>query len=270
MKLHHMPSSLILAGVTLLVAGCETISPTESMTELPPRSDLLITATGTQQQVGGGEASYTVSLQNTSLSQVDAITLVSRLPNHYRVVQAEGAMHNGASNSLTWEVPSLTGEGTLAVQYRVVGLDGGSSCQVISAQSDISNQWASTEYCTEWIGHPALLLEMADSRDPVLIEGNTQFTVSVTNQGTARDYNVVIRMEFQPGLIPVNVSGAGRGNIQGRFVQMSPIPSLEPGQTVEWIVDAMGVARGDNRTQVALTSQALTEPVEEEESTRVF
>jgi uncharacterized repeat protein (TIGR01451 family) len=139
---------------------------------------------------------------------------------------------------------------------------GASSAEGVSAQA---------EACTLWKGHPALLIEVVDTVDPLLPGESTTYIIQVKNQGTAPDHNVGITVRFPASISPTAVSGVTAGKIDGKVVTFPPVAQLEPKQVVEWRVEAKAdVTAGDSRLKVEMRSDLLKSPVVEEESTHVY
>ena len=111
---------------------------------------------------------------------------------------------------------------------------------------------------------------MIDTEDPIPQGANEVYRIMVTNQGSSVDRDIQIEALMPDGM--EFVSGAGPTNAQadGQWVRFEPLPSLEPGASVMYTVTTKANTPGDVRFGVRLTSQHLTEPVEETEATRIF
>ncbi len=118
----------------------------------------------------------------------------------------------------------------------------------------------------------ALLLEVVDSNDPVQLGQTTTYTIAVKNQGSGLDRNIRIVATLPEGM--QYVSGEGptqvQGQPQGQRVTFGALAQLQPNQVATWKLNARANNPGDVRFRVEMTSEALTAPVNEEESTRLF
>src|SRR5690606_1347953 len=128
----------------------------------------------------------------------------------------------------------------------------------------------SAEACTLWEGMPAILLEVIDTEDGLLVGDPTTYIVRVTNQGSANDTNVVIPMDFPEGIQPRSASGATRGTVEGQSVTFEPYPTFAPNQTLEYRVAPRAAGEGDNRINTSLTSDGFEDAILEIESTTVY
>jgi uncharacterized repeat protein (TIGR01451 family) len=123
---------------------------------------------------------------------------------------------------------------------------------------------------TLWKGMPAVLLEVVDTEDPVMIGDETTYDIKVTNQGTSPDRNVQITARFPDNLKALTASGATAGTVEGATVTFEPYDELGPKESISYKIRAKGVNEGDARVKVFLTSDLLKKPVPEEESTHVY
>ncbi len=121
-----------------------------------------------------------------------------------------------------------------------------------------------------WKGQAAILIEVVDTPDPILVGEQTTYTIRVTNQGTADDRNIKIVANFAKQIDPVSAAGATAGTVSGKNVTFAPVATLAPKQSVQWTITAKGASTGDHRLKVEMTSELLTSAVTEEESTHVY
>ena len=102
----------------------------------------------------------------------------------------------------------------------VRGLQGGTYCNQVSAASAAYGLSDSDEACTEWKGYPALLIEVIDTEDPLLVGEETTYVIQITNQGTAADTNVALEVQLPAGLSLVSAAGDTQGTIAGNNVSL--------------------------------------------------
>lgn len=240
------------AGITVRVPGIE------------------VEKTGTSQQFAGKRADYEITVRNAGETTLRNVSVVDTLPAEYRLVSAGGGSYNEQARTITWNISSLAAGAERTFNITVVNITGGSFTNTVTATVSEDNLTDTANKVTVWEGYPGLLLELIDTVDPILVGDNTTYVVRVTNQGTANDYNIRIRVRMPAELDAVSVSGDSRGTIDGKNIDFAPISTLRPGQVVEFRVEAVGVREGDGRTQALLTSSLLEEPVTSTESTQVY
>lgn len=121
-----------------------------------------------------------------------------------------------------------------------------------------------------------LRLLIVDTDDPIAIGDDELYTIQVKNQGGAEATNVQVAINLPPEFTMVSATGPQGANARpqageqpGIFV-FEPIPTLAPGQTVEWRVIARGEQATDARVGARLSADQLSRPVIANESTRIF
>jgi len=119
---------------------------------------------------------------------------------------------------------------------------------------------------------PALRLECVDTTDPVRIDGTSAYTIKVTNTGTGPDTNISLGATVPPELQYVGQGAGGTTQIQanGNKLKFGTVPTLAAGASATWTVEVKAVRAGDARFGIEMTSDSLTKPVDESESTRVI
>ncbi|OGV69033.1 MAG: hypothetical protein A3K19_06260 [Lentisphaerae bacterium RIFOXYB12_FULL_65_16] len=141
----------------------------------------------------------------------------------------------------------------------------------------VSNS-ATVTYCAEATtscsfdvkGIPAILLECVDDPDPTEVGGELTYTITVLNQGSAVDTNIGINCTLPPEEEYVSSTGPTEAKVVGKAVTFAPVPSLAPQATAVFRLRVKGLAAGDVRFKVELTSDQLTRPVMETESTHIY
>lgn len=222
---------------------------------------------GTPMQFVNKRASYTISATNTGDVPLTDVVVTDTVPAQNRLVSAPGAQING--NTATWTTSLGAGE-TKTFELTVVGLQGGTYCNQVSASSAEYGLFGEDDACTEWRGYPALLIEVIDTEDPLLVGERTTYVIQITNQGTANDTNVGLEVQLPSQLSVVSASGDTQGTISGKNVSFAPYPVLGAKQIIEFRVVAEAIAEGDARFRAQMKSDLLSTPVPEEEATQVY
>ncbi|MEO0605564.1 MAG: hypothetical protein AAF211_29300 [Myxococcota bacterium] len=119
-------------------------------------------------------------------------------------------------------------------------------------------------------GIPAVLLEVVDLVDPVLVGGETTYVITVTNQGSALDEQISVVCEIEEGVEFVSATGATAGSARGRTITFTPLPSLAPKQQAEWRVVVRGVSPRDTRFSVRMETAGRDRPATETEPTFIY
>lgn len=222
---------------------------------------------GTPMQFVGKKASYTITATNTGDVPLTDVVVTDTVPSQNKLLTAPGAQING--NTATWTTSLGAGE-SKSFDLTVLGLQEGTYCNQVGASSAEYGLSGDDDACTEWRGYPALLIEVIDTEDPLLVGEQTTYVIQVTNQGTAQDSNVALEVQLPSQLKVVSAAGDTQGTISGNNVSFAPYAVLKAKQIIEFRVVAEAVAEGDARFKAQLKSDLLKSPVPEEESTQVY
>jgi len=225
---------------------------------------LKVAKSGTKEQFTGRKADYAIVVSNAGDADLANVVVTDSAPAETTILTAEGASVSG--NTATWTIPMLKAGENKSFKIELTARAAGTFCNRVTAASGALKE--SAEACTVWKGQAALLIEVVDDPDPIGIGVPTTITIRVTNQGTADDNNVLLLAEFEDELDPVSATNGG--TVSGKKVTWAPYPRLAAKQSFEYKVVAKGVALGDHRLKVLLTSDLLKRPVTEEESTHVY
>lgn len=229
---------------------------------------LSIAKSGPAEQYVAKIATYKITVKNTGDTTLKNLTITDTVPAPLKILPGSGAKVNG--NVATWTIDSLAKGAQQDYKLTVTSMQSGSytnSVAVVEAGDGLSGNAAAT---TLWKGFPALLIEVVDTVDPLIQDETTRYVITVTNQGSAADSNIVIKANFPEQISPVAASGATSGTINGKQVTFAPLLSLAPKQQAQFVVDAKAVKEGDGRINVSMESGLLKTPVNEEESTHVY
>lgn len=228
---------------------------------------LTIKKTGTPLQFLGKVATYKIVVNNPGDVALTNVVVVDSAPAGTKIVAAPDAAVNG--NLATWSLGTVGAGKSKTLTLKLTSRTPGNLCNNVSVSS-AEGPAADSQACTEWKGHPALLLEVVDRVDPLLPGETTTYIINVTNQGTAPDTQIAVEANFPAEITPLSASGATEATVSGKKVTVVAYPVLQPGQRIEWQIEAKAVKAGDSRLKLGLTSKLLKTPVMEEESTHVY
>lgn len=234
---------------------------------------LTVAKDGTKQKFLGRTAAYNIVVSNTGDTDLKDVVVTDTAPAATRIVKAESASISG--NTATWRLPTLAKGAKQNLSLVLTSSTPDSHCNEVAVRS-AEGLTASSRASTLWKGIPAVLIEVVDDPDPIAIGETTTYTIRVTNtirgtnQGTADDKNIKLVANFGKEIDPISGRGSTTVTVSGKNVDFGNVATLAPKQTVTWTVPAKGVAAGNHRLKVRMTSDMLTTPVTEEESTHVY
>ena len=120
-------------------------------------------------------------------------------------------------------------------------------------------------WTTEVEGIPAILLEVVDIEDPILVGDVVTYEIKVTNQGSATGTGITVNCNLEPEM--EFISG---GELSGNTIALETLAELAPGATHTWTVQVKARAAGDVRFGVNMNSDQIGRDVTETESTNFY
>ena len=249
-------------AATASSANAGTASAEACTTILVPGIEIV--KTGPKEQFLGKAADYTVTVSNTGDTKLTNLTVTDTAPAVTRILSAAGG--SVAGSQIVWRLPELGPGEKKSFAVTLTTATAGSHCNV-AAVASAEGQSARAEACTLWRGIGAILVEVVDDPDPILVGNETTYTIRITNQGTGDLLNINTAATFPVSIAPV---ATAQGTVTGQNVRFQPIQRLAPKGVVEFKLTAKGISAGDTRVKFTFTEDGLSSPVVEEESTRVF
>ncbi|HOW88173.1 MAG TPA: hypothetical protein P5561_06530 [Candidatus Omnitrophota bacterium] len=214
-------------------------------------------------------ANYEVTAQNVG-DAASANTVVSAtIPSGMKFVSATngGAADGG---KVVWNIGTLEAGKSVKLGMTLNSVTGGTGESVARATGTCCQE-AGARVQSDVQGIPAILLEVIDTEDPIQVGGTEKLYITVTNQGSAPDNDIVVKVKFEENLDYVAASGPTPGRSDDvKSVEFAPLASLGAGQKATWEVTAKAASEGDHRTTVVMTSDAISRPVQETEATRIY
>ena len=110
---------------------------------------------------------------------------------------------------------------------------------------------------------------ICDTEDPVCVGETTSYCITVVNQGSESDSNVVVTVRFPKEITPIAATGDTNGKVSGQVVTFAPYNNFGPRQTLKYRVDARAKESGDARVIVEVNSDSIKTPITQQESTIV-
>lgn len=229
---------------------------------------LTIAKTATEVAYEGRPVNYSIKVGNKGDAAAAGTVVTDTMPAGVTFVSATdgGTFANGV---VTWNLGSLAAgaEKTLGITTKASAQ--GKQCNKVEAKATCAQPVDATA-CTEVKGVAALLLEVIDVSDPIEVNGQETYVITVTNQGTAVDTNIKIACTLEDSQSYVSSSGVTAGTAAGQKVTFATLASLAPKAKAEWRVVVKALKVGDVRFAVQLDSDVLDRPVNETESTHQY
>jgi uncharacterized repeat protein (TIGR01451 family) len=231
------------------------------------KSVLDVVQLGTKEQYLGKAAEYEIIVTNPGDTDLSDVVIVDEIPSAVQIIEAAHGVVTG--NQAKWNLASLKAGEKHSFLLKLVSDEVGTFCNNIQVES-AEGVRDTVKVCTVWKGHPALLVEVVDTDDPLLVGSTATYKIRIFNQGTGVDKNLRLSCTLSSELTPVDASGASQGVISDQRIVFAPYTDLSSKESIEYVITAKANEMGDARMRVSLSSETLRNPVIEEESTQVY
>lgn len=214
----------------------------------------------------GRDATFEVTVANKGDAPAYNVVVTDILPKglEYRTADSEGKFDG---SNVVWRVGALEPGQSHTFKTTL-------TCPTIGKYRNAARVVycveASQECELEVKGIPAILLECVDDPDPIEVGNSVNYTITVTNQGSAIGTNIVLTCTLPAELEYVTSKGPTAGAVDGSKITFAPLPTLAPKAKAVYLVTAKGVGEGDVRFQVEMMSDQIDTHVMETESTHVY
>lgn len=227
---------------------------------------LVVTKKGPSMRYLGRSAEFEISVANTGDAPAQNTMLVDHSDGARIMDVADGGRSSGGQAS--WDLGTIEPGGSRTVHLTVKPNRIGTAHNTATARAYCAEASATAEM--EVKGIPAILLEVIDVNDPIEVGTNTTYVIEVTNQGSADGTNIKIACTLPSEETFVSANGPTNFDARGRNVTFAPLPLLAPHAKTTYRVMVKGNKEGDVRFKVSLTSDQMTSPAEETESTHIY
>jgi uncharacterized repeat protein (TIGR01451 family) len=221
---------------------------------------------GPKEQQIGKNADYQITVTNTGDKVLTDVVVTDVAPSSTSIVAANGATVNG--NQAVWRMKELKPGEKASFTITLYTCTPGCFTNRVGV-TNCQNCNACAEFTTRWKGRPALNVCIVDTENPICIGEPTSYCITVVNQGSEADNNVVVTVRFPKEITPVSATGDTNGSVSGQVVTFAPYNNLGPRQTIRYRVDARAKESGDARVVVEVTSDSIKTPIMQQESTIV-
>ena len=215
-------------------------------------------------------ATCTISMVNAGTASARAVELAAQLPAGVKFVRANHAgWHDERTHRVLWNLEELPAGETGTVEVVVMPVQAGGQRITAAARSNDGPSDQAIHVC-QVEGLAALAFQVADSEDPIEVEGVTEYVIRVANEGTKAASGVRLAATLVGDLEPVEAEGPGRHRVENLAIAFEPLAKLGPGEEAVYKIRARGRRAGHQRVQVQLVSDDQPTPITKEEVTSVY
>jgi uncharacterized repeat protein (TIGR01451 family) len=236
-------------------------------TTIVRRPVLAVSKAGPDFRYVGRPAKFEITVRNTGDTPATQTMLVDTLPAGAQFVAASAA-GKAANGQVTWNLGTLAPGDVETVQLTLTPTQIGTVRNAVTVKAVCAEASAVATLSVK--GIPAILLEVIDIEDPIEVGANETYEILVLNQGSAMDTNIRITCTLPPEQQYVSATGPTSPTVQGQVVTFAPLAQLAPKAKVTYRLVVKGVKTGDVRFAVSMTSDQISSPVQETESTNIY
>lgn len=230
---------------------------------------LKIAVSGPEKVFMTRDADFKITIENTGDANSANTTVAVKVPPSMKFVSAS----NGGSlsgDNVVWPLGVLAAPKAVSLSMVLKSIASGPA-QLAATAKGVCCQEVSAAAKIDVLGIPAIHFEVTDTENPIQVGSKEKFRVTVTNQGSAPDTHIILKVDFEKNFDYVSSSGPTQAKAESaKDIEFAPLASLAPGQKATWEIIAKAVEEGDHRASFHVKSDALDRPVEKVESTRVY
>lgn len=218
----------------------------------------------------GQTARYRIQVRNTGDGIARQVVVGDAYPQGMGFLSAiPPGKHDEARRQVTWTLNDLPAGETRDIQVAFKSEGLGRQCNESRVLAEGGLE-ARDGACTEVKGLAALLLEVVDGPDPVVLGTPTAYRIEVLNQGSAPATHVAVQATLPEQLAFLEAGGPTQAVVDGRDIRFAPLATLAPGEKAVYRVRVKALKEGDVRFAAEITANELSAPVRETESTRLY
>lgn len=221
---------------------------------------------GPKEQAIGKNADYQITVTNQGDKVLTNVIVTDMAPSSTSIVAANGATITG--NKAVWRVREIKPGEKVNFTITLYTCTPGCFTNRVHVTNDQCCEDC-TEFMTRWKGRPALNVQICSPEDLICVGDNISYRITVVNQGSEADNNMVVTVRFPAEVTPTAGTGPTQGTVSGKTVTFAPYKNFGARQTLEYRVDAVAKAAGDARINVEVTSDSVKVPITQQESTIV-
>jgi len=250
---------------TATADGGLTAETSATTTVIVPQ--LAVDVAGPKTKFAGRTGTYTITVANKGDADAKDTVLLGTIPAGTTLLTATDKA-TATAGRISWKLGTIKAGASRKVTMALK----------MTRQGVVRVTAAATAYCskasglavTSVKGIPAILLECVDLEDPIELNAKETYVIVVTNQGTAVGTNIVIECTLPDEQAFVSATGPTKTTIKGKTITFAPLKSLAPKAKTTYRVVVKGIKAGDVRFKVSLTSDQMTSPAGETESTHIY
>ncbi len=224
------------------------------------------------QILAGRNASFEITVTNTSETASDATVISSPLPAGSTFVSASDGGQSGPGG-VSWNIGTLAPKATKTVRYEVKPTGMAALATTASARGTCVEP-VNANCTTQIVGIPAMLLDGVDDPDPIEVGQTVTYTLRVTNQSTTSaltNIRLTATLSDPAKMTVVSSTGpTGAGTAAANKITFPAIATLAPRETREFKIVVRAADAGQVQVMAEAVSNEITRALVKTETTNFF
>jgi uncharacterized repeat protein (TIGR01451 family) len=221
---------------------------------------------GPRQARLGGEAAFTVEVNNLGRVTAAGVRVRQVLPRGLEIVSAGGGTFDPGSQAITWALPDLPGGQKRTVQFKVRAKEVGNWALLPAVLADGVGS-STVPHAVHVEAAPTLALE-ATAEGPLESGSETSCEVRIANHGKKANA-VRLTVRLPDNLAVLRSDGPTRAQAQGQLILFDPLPHLGGRGVAVYRLRLRGLRPGPGLLRVEVQAGGLERPLQRELTTQV-
>ncbi|HWB09186.1 MAG TPA: hypothetical protein VG826_08180 [Pirellulales bacterium] len=235
------------------------------------QSNLAVTKSGPATQAEGGIASFMITVTNNGQTPATNVTITDHIDPSLQPTKAtKDYQWDGAD--LIWRVDRVAPGESIQRKIECQCTEAGENiCNRVTVTSDQGDRETAESCLSVTAASAGLQPSIDEEGDPVAVGKQTTYRISVANNGSTAEQNVVVVVTVPDLMTPLSagVPGGTTGKPAGKTIRFTPTSTLAPGKTLSYAVVVRADTVGKGVARVEVTSNNQTTPATAETTTTV-
>lgn len=232
-----------------------------------PTPKLVLQCNAPPREFTGRATKVCLTLHNTGTGPESDLSISLAIPAGVKVVGATGG-GTTLEDRIVWDIGTLGTNASREVCAELMSSQAGVKVFASTARGAATSLTNNCE--TKFIGVFAMVVEVIDVEDPVLVGKEVTYIITAMNQGDQVLTNVRVNCVVPNSQEYVMGSGTTAVRANNQAVTMEPVPTLEGKATATWRIVTKALRADDARFKVQFISDQFDSPINEDEATRLY
>jgi len=259
-----------------------TPTPAEPPAATPGTARVTVTKSGPDRRQVGETSLFVIEVTNNGSQAIANIEIADNYEISLEPTRATSGSEWLAGNALGWKIPSLEPGQTVRREIEMRCLrETPKACNRVMVTAP-GMEAVADEACVEIVageaeqpaapaqGASQIKVSVAETADPIRINGQTTYQIILTNSGEASAFDVVLNVTFGEQLQILSHSGPLKGTTGEGSIRFPEIRELRAGESQTFELRFKGLAAGTGRVQVQVNASGLAKPVTADQTTEIL